>query len=166
MIDILAFEVSSIEELRKMIDQIARDLVNDRICKCHPKSDDKDVYKMFNTNSCSTVNITTVISKIAYKKHLSYNDAEKWIESITMTYPMAALSILLKEFAELRNSRYKDKLEDCNTVYIFDTISGQIKEIPTSKIKSFNTFAAFITYGDALLACQLFKDRIENIYAK
>lgn len=92
-----------------------------------------------------------------------FDNITSWLEKTNVG---ALLNIYLREVAKMLDDKYEDHISKSERLFVVDVTNGVIKEIPKDNIITYNTFAAFRTYEDALLACKALKPVFKGIYGK
>lgn len=110
------------------------------------------------------ITLNTVYSRIAKKSNLSVECVIDMFEIIDKIYPMATVSIIMRQLAEILDEKYEDHISDSDEIYSVSTINGKITQIPKEHIKNYKHFAAFRTKEDAVIACKLLKKFFKEMY--
>lgn len=105
-----------------------------------------------------------VVDKLCAKKHCTKVELHDFITEVYNTYPMAALSIFLKELAILLDNKYEGFINNSDEIYIISTMDGKPHLANKKLIKNFRNFAAFRTMEDAQYAVEMFKEWINPMF--
>lgn len=79
-------------------------------------------------------------------------------------HPMAFISVILREIALVMDRKYEGNIKDCQYVYSISSVTGEIRKIQTSDIKSFKGFAAFRYRKDATKATIILKEFFDKVF--
>lgn len=112
------------------------------------------------------ISFSDVIESILKRNNISRDYFDLVTEWLEKTNVGALLNIYLREVAMILDDKYEDHISKSERLFVVDSTNGVIKEIPKDGILTYNTFAAFRTYEDAVLACKALKPVFKGIYGK
>lgn len=110
------------------------------------------------------VEITFYIEKIANKMNCHIKKVINHLNAITLVYPAASASLLLKEVAIELDKKYKDHISKSPEIYVISVLDGQIVKANKDHIKNYRNFAAFRSIEDAKTAYNIVKPFMEEMF--
>ena len=114
-----------------------------------------------------TLTIEKVVEHIANRIAWKPENVHKYLHNLYYINKTALFEILLKEISIILDKKYKGHIRECKTVWAFSKASGEVFKIEdTSKIKNFNTFAAFRTKEDIHFALDMLSNAVKDLYGK
>jgi hypothetical protein len=112
------------------------------------------------------IDFSDVIDSLVERYNISHDYFDIIVSWLEKSNVGALLNIYLREVAMMLDDKYEDHISKSEKLFVVDSTNGVIKEIPKDNIITYNTFAAFRTYEDALLACKALKPVFKGIYGK
>lgn len=157
----------------KNVDEVADCVVNKLVSFLDEVIDSfelKDLFKDSEENNeeekveDETPTLEYFINCIAEKKHWSYDKTIGWMKSIYDLYPTALFNILIREIALWCDLKYPDHISKSKEIYCVSMSNGNIFRANKESITSYKNFAAFRTYEDAKLACDILKNPLIDLF--
>lgn len=129
---------------------------------------EEGVIKEVETNEEGThVDPYFYIEHLAKRIHWNKDKLQKYLANLYTIYPVAVLSIMLREIAIVMDEKYKNHIENSKEIYVISTLSGEITKVKNlDRIKNFKNFAAFRTLNDALAAKHILKDPMKQMFKR
>lgn len=112
------------------------------------------------------IDFSDVIDSLVERHNISHDYFDLIVSWLEKSNVGALLDIYLREVAMMLDDKYEDHISKSEKLFVVDSTNGVIKEIPKDHIITYNTFAAFRTYEDAVLACKALKPVFKGIYGK
>lgn len=112
------------------------------------------------------IDFSDVIDSLVERYNISHDYFDLIVSWLEKSNVGALLNIYLREVAMMLDDKYEDHISKSEKLFVVDSTNGVIKEIPKDNIITYNTFAAFRTYEDAVLACKALKPVFKGIYGK
>lgn len=107
-----------------------------------------------------------VISHISHRTGMSVITVHNLINDLYEASPHALFTMLLRESADILNSRYSDPVSSCGHIWIINRIDGRPMRIGASRINDFRGFSAFRSEDDAMEAVKVTGDLWDKLYGK
>lgn len=104
------------------------------------------------------------IGKIANRLGWKIDKAYNYLNNVDSIFPMAALSMLLREIAIEIDKKYEDHISNSPEIYVISTLNGKINRVYKAHIKNYRNFAAFRTIEDAKIACKIVKPVLKGLF--
>lgn len=121
--------------------------------------------KKVDNNVVIPTTIYEYVEKLAKRKNWKPAKVRRYLESIYEIYPMASISILLREIAIELDKQYKDQIENSPEIYVISTLNGGITKINKAAIKNYRNFAAFRNKRDAQIAWDIVKPLLKDAFS-
>ena len=107
------------------------------------------------------------LEHLAKRIHWNVDNLRKYLGNLYTIYPVAALSILLREVAIVLDEKYDNHIKNSKEVYVISYLNGEIAKVgDLSKIKNFKNFAAFRSLEDAITAKRILKDPMKQLFKR
>lgn len=105
------------------------------------------------------------INKIAKRMNWHPEKVVNYLNNTANLFPMASLSIMLREIAIELDKQYEDHIENSPEIYVISTFDGRIHKANKASIKNYKNFAAFRSVEDAKTACRITKDILKELFS-
>lgn len=117
-----------------------------------------------NNHSDESITLRDVFEKIAKRRKCTVEDAVKFVNDIKNVSNLAAYHIMLKEIARMLDKKYVGHISESKDIFVISTFDSLIHKANKSAIKSYNNFAAFRTHEDAVVAWNLLRPQIIEMF--
>lgn len=111
--------------------------------------------------------ITFYVKRLAQRIKWKEDNLVRYLNNLNTIYPVAIVSIILREIALYLDEKYPDHINNSNEIWYISAINGEIERIhDVTKVKNFRNFAAFRSLEDAKIAKEIMRVPLGQLFKR